>query len=180
MTSEQKDRIWNGIDTQTKIENFQRQQQLKPTSSTLEQQTISDSNGNNQNDDNWESVQTRRNNKKRNTGNNSIDHRLQPKVLSNSSQIHSPSNQNRISSSSSSHSNQHQTNRDGNRLSITNYALDYASNYHFPPFELEYHYPNQLNNVKINSIPPNHLPPQHTVIIKWVNNSLIDDDICDE
>ncbi|CAF4283624.1 unnamed protein product, partial [Rotaria sordida] len=42
------------------------------------------------------------------------------------------------------------------------------------------HYPNQLNNVKINSIPPNHLPPQHTVIIKWVNNSLIDDDICDE
>ncbi|CAF4317158.1 unnamed protein product [Rotaria sordida] len=65
MTSEQKDRIWNGIDTQTRIENFQRQEQLKPTSLTLEQQTISDSNGNNQNDDNWESVQTRRNNKKK-------------------------------------------------------------------------------------------------------------------
>ncbi|CAF2957415.1 unnamed protein product [Rotaria sp. Silwood2] len=41
-------------------------------------------------------------------------------------------------------------------------------------------YPNQLNNVKINPIPPNHLPPQHTVIIKWVNNSFIDDDIRDE
>ncbi|CAF4229070.1 unnamed protein product, partial [Rotaria sordida] len=40
------------------IENFQRQEQLKSTSPTLEQQTISDSNENNQNDDNWESVQT--------------------------------------------------------------------------------------------------------------------------
>ena len=47
------------------IENFQRQEQLKSTSPTLEQQTISDSNGNNQNDDNWEFVQIRRNNKKR-------------------------------------------------------------------------------------------------------------------
>ncbi|CAF1467943.1 unnamed protein product [Rotaria sordida] len=65
MTSEQKDRICNGIDTQMMIENFQRQEQLKSTSLTLEQQTISDSNENNQNDDNWESVQTRKNNKKK-------------------------------------------------------------------------------------------------------------------
>ncbi|CAF1520319.1 unnamed protein product [Rotaria sordida] len=65
MTSEQKDRICNDIDTQMMIENFQRQEQLKSTSPTLEQQTISDSNENNQNDDNWESVQTRKNNKKK-------------------------------------------------------------------------------------------------------------------
>ncbi|CAF4540877.1 unnamed protein product [Rotaria sp. Silwood2] len=41
MTSEQKDRICNGIDTQILIENFQRQEQLRSTSSTLDQQTIS-------------------------------------------------------------------------------------------------------------------------------------------
>ncbi|CAF3178215.1 unnamed protein product [Rotaria sp. Silwood2] len=40
MTSEQKDRICNGIDTQILIENFQRQEQLRSTSSTLDQQTI--------------------------------------------------------------------------------------------------------------------------------------------
>ncbi|CAF3316773.1 unnamed protein product, partial [Rotaria sp. Silwood2] len=38
----------NGIDTQILIENFQRQEQLRSTSSTLDQQTISDSNGNDQ------------------------------------------------------------------------------------------------------------------------------------
>ncbi|CAF3578927.1 unnamed protein product [Rotaria sp. Silwood1] len=221
MTSEQKDRICNGIDTQMMIEKFQQQEQLKSTNLSLEQQTISDSNGNNQNDDNWKSVQTRRNNnKKKNIGNNN--------------QIFS------------SYNNQHQTNKGENRLSITNYALDYASNYHFPPFKLECNpkiierkegtrlindliksitpgfltqnpcfsndifvdlwwidpegniqliikstdlyvylckkdrYPKQINNVKINPIPPNHLPPLHTVIIKWVNNSFIDDDIRDE
>ncbi|CAF1120850.1 unnamed protein product [Rotaria sp. Silwood1] len=246
MTSEQKDRICNGIDTQMMIEKFQQQEQSKSTNLTLEQQTISDSNGNNQNDDNWKSVQTRRNinNKKKIIGNNIIDHSIQSKVLSKSSPIHYPSNQNQISSYS--HSNQHQTNKSVNRLSITNYALDYASNYHFPPIKLECYpkiterkegtrlindliktitpgfltqnpcfsndifvdlwwinpegniqliikstdlyvylckkdrYPNQINNVKINPIPPNHLPPQHTVIIKWVNNSFIDDDIRDE
>ncbi|CAF1235139.1 unnamed protein product [Rotaria sp. Silwood1] len=135
MSSEQKDRICDGMDTQMMIENFQRQEQLKSTSPTLEQQTINDSNRNNQNDDNWEFVQNRRNNKKKNTGNNNIDHRLQPKELSKSSQSYSSSNQNRISSSSNS--NQHQTNKSEYRLSITNYALDYASNYHFPPFKLD-------------------------------------------
>ncbi|CAF4329004.1 unnamed protein product, partial [Rotaria sordida] len=41
-------------------------------------------------------------------------------------------------------------------------------------------YPNELNHVKINPITPTRLPPQHTVIIKWVNNLFIDDDISDE
>ncbi|CAF1255972.1 unnamed protein product [Rotaria sordida] len=71
MTSEQKDRICNGIDTQMMIENFQRQEQLKSTSPTLEQQTISDSNENNQND-NWESVQTLNKNQTRVLDNNEM------------------------------------------------------------------------------------------------------------
>ncbi|CAF4298986.1 unnamed protein product, partial [Rotaria sordida] len=137
MTSDQKDRICDGIDTQMMIENFQKQEQLKSINPTLEQQTIRDSNENNQNDDDWKSVPTRTNIKKKNTGNNNIDHHLQPKALSKSSQIHYSYNQNQITSSFSSHSNQHQINKSGNRSSITNYALDYASNYHFSPFKLE-------------------------------------------
>ncbi|CAF1306181.1 unnamed protein product [Rotaria sordida] len=137
MTSDEKDRICDCIDTQMMIENLQKQEQLKSINPTLEQQTIRDSNENNQNDDDWKSVPTRTDIKKKNTGNNNIDHHLQPKALSKSSQIHYSYNQNQITSSFSSHSNQHQITKSGNRSSITNYALDYASNYHFSPFKLE-------------------------------------------
>ena len=49
-----------GIDTQMMIENFQRQEQMKTASSTLKDDAISESQGNNQNEQ-WETVQTRRN-----------------------------------------------------------------------------------------------------------------------
>ncbi len=60
ITSEQKDRICDGTDIIMMIENFQRQEQLKSIDSILKYQKISDSKENNQNDENWESVQTRR------------------------------------------------------------------------------------------------------------------------
>ena len=74
----------NGIETQMIIENFQRQEQAKTTSSTLKHQATSEFQGNNQNG-HWETVQPRRNNKRMNTGND-IDYRQHPRTFSNSNQ----------------------------------------------------------------------------------------------
>ncbi|CAF3749625.1 unnamed protein product [Rotaria sp. Silwood1] len=41
-------------------------------------------------------------------------------------------------------------------------------------------YPNELFNFKIKPSPPAHLPPQHVVILKWVKNSIVDNDIREE
>ena len=41
-------------------------------------------------------------------------------------------------------------------------------------------YPNELLNFKIKPNPPAHLPPQHTIILKWIKNSIADNDIRDE
>ncbi|CAF3794175.1 unnamed protein product [Rotaria sordida] len=41
-------------------------------------------------------------------------------------------------------------------------------------------YPNELFNFKIKPNPPAHLPPQHVVILKWVRNSIADNDIREE
>ncbi|CAF4589736.1 unnamed protein product [Rotaria sp. Silwood2] len=41
-------------------------------------------------------------------------------------------------------------------------------------------YPDELINIKINPIPPTHLPPQHTIILKWIKNTITDQDIKDE
>jgi len=41
-------------------------------------------------------------------------------------------------------------------------------------------YPRQLNKVKIKHIPPAYLPTQHSVILKWINNSMTDQDIKEE
>ncbi|CAF2812334.1 unnamed protein product [Rotaria sp. Silwood2] len=115
------------------IENFHRQEQTKLTSPILKQHSTNNLKGNNQNDGNWETVLARRNNKRMNTENN-VDYRQQAKVLPKSNQLHVSSYKNRISSSC--HINQQTTNEE-TRIPITNDALDYASNYHFPPFKLE-------------------------------------------
>jgi hypothetical protein len=41
-------------------------------------------------------------------------------------------------------------------------------------------YPRQLNKVKIKHIPPAYLPTQHSVILKWISNSMADQDIKEE
>jgi hypothetical protein len=41
-------------------------------------------------------------------------------------------------------------------------------------------YPRELNKVKIKPVPPAYLPPQHSVILKWINNSITDQDIKEE
>lgn len=136
----------NGTDTQMMSENFQRQEQAKEMSSTLKHQATSEIPGNDTNE-HWETVQPRGNNKRMNTGND-IVYRQQPRTFSNSNQnnsvnldgrqqhqLHSPSHNSR--NYSSSLSNQQQTTNGGNQLPITDYALEYASNYHFSPFKLE-------------------------------------------
>ncbi|CAF4792174.1 unnamed protein product, partial [Rotaria sp. Silwood2] len=41
-------------------------------------------------------------------------------------------------------------------------------------------YPSELFNFKIKPNPPAHLPPQHVIILKWVKNSIVDNDIREE
>jgi hypothetical protein len=133
-----------------------------------------------------------------------------------------------------------------NNTKISNYALNYAADYYYPPFKLECEpkimdkkqgvkmmnelvnhirndflranplfskpilvdlwwidfegnlqmiikttelyvylcknerYPCELNKVKIKPIPPAYLPPQHSVILKWINNSITDQEIKEE
>jgi len=41
-------------------------------------------------------------------------------------------------------------------------------------------YPSELNNIKINPIPPAYLLPQHSIVLKWIKNSIIDQDTKEE
>ncbi|CAF1429444.1 unnamed protein product [Adineta steineri] len=41
-------------------------------------------------------------------------------------------------------------------------------------------YPKELLNIKLDPYPPKHLPPQHTIILKWIHNTISIDDIKEE
>ncbi|CAF4121770.1 unnamed protein product, partial [Adineta steineri] len=41
-------------------------------------------------------------------------------------------------------------------------------------------YPKELLNIKLDPYPPQHLPPQHTIILKWIHNTISIDDIKEE
>jgi prefoldin subunit 5 len=150
------------------------------------------------------------------------------------------------SSNNNNNINQNQSRINANSIKISNYALNYAADYYYPPFKLECEpkvndkkqgvkmvndlvnyirndflranplfskpilvdlwwidfegnlqmiikttelyvylcknerYPSELNNIKINPIPPAYLPPQHTIILKWIKNSITDQDIKEE
>ncbi|CAF2986698.1 unnamed protein product [Rotaria sp. Silwood2] len=97
-------------------------------------------------------------------------------------------------------SNTNNNNRNGckinnNNIKVSNYALNYAADYQYPPFKLECEpklddkkegvklkerYPDELINIKSNPIPPTHLPRQHTIILKWIKNTITDQDIKNE
>jgi hypothetical protein len=150
----------------------------------------------------------------------------------------------RITFSNINKQNQYTSNT--NCIKISNYALNYAANYYYPPFKLECdpkladkkqgvkmmselmnhirnyfireyplfskpllvdlwwidfegnlqmiikttelyvylckgeRYPSELNKIKIKPKLPAYLPPQHSIILKWINNSITDQDIKDE
>ena len=82
MTSTQKDRICDGIETKMMIENYQRQGQNKSSGSTSKSQTTNEFHDNNHNGY-CETVQVRRSDKGMNNGNN-VNYRQNSRTFSNS------------------------------------------------------------------------------------------------
>ncbi|CAF3342598.1 unnamed protein product [Rotaria sp. Silwood2] len=249
MTSNQKDRICNGEEAQEAINQLEvtTNQNVNINSSlkrhaTSECPRYSDDEelNNNSYTSEWNIISNRKQKKKLNDTNDQFALNL-TRTFTNSSH-----HREKQQLSYTYNNNRNGCKINNNNIKVSNYALNYAADYQYPPFKLECEpklddkkqgvklvnellkyirndflfenpsfskqilvdiwwidlegnmqliikttelyvylckkerYPDELINIKINPIPPTHLPPQHTIILKWIKNSITDQDIKDE
>lgn len=254
MSKEQKDQLCNGDDVQRSIIQFENREKNNNTTNnnTLKRHATSERPRHSDDEDmdvissnsnaGWTSVFNNRQKKKLNDRDDRLSNNTS-RTFINSMKHHTKQQQ---QTTFSNNMIQNQIGNNVNNCKISNYALNYAADYYYPPFKLECEpkihdkkigvkmvndlikhirdnflrinplfskpilvdlwwidfegnlqmiikttelyvylcknerYPKELNNIKINPIPPAYLPPQHSIILKWIKNSITDQDIKDE